>query len=159
VMVHALGKGPEDEHKDNLFKLSKRITGECGILFTNKSKDYVQKFFSDYSEPNFARSGCEAKADFGLDKGPLTLPFSMETHLRGLGLNTILKDGVIQLLAETIVCNKGDVLTPEQCKILEIFEQQMADFKLVLDSWWHAGEYEALVEEEEDDEEGDEDMA
>jgi len=151
VMVHALGRTPEEEHKDNIYKLSRRIAGECGVLFTNKSKDDVSKFFETFTEPNFARSGCVANADFMIKKGPLDFSFSMETHLRNMGLQTKLTDGTVELLADTVVCTKGDELTPEQCKILEAFKVQMADFRIVLDSWWHGGEFEMLVEDEDED--------
>jgi len=149
VMAHALGRGPEDEHKDNLHLLSQRISGECGLLFTNKKKEEVSKFFSTFTERNYARSGCVAIDDFCIKEGPLKFPFSMETHLRNLGLKTVLKDGVITLLADTQVCNEGDVLSPEQCKLLELFEVQMADFKLILDCHWSDGEFEVLEEDDE----------
>ena len=43
VMIHALGKTAAEEHKDSLSKLAQRISGECGLLFTNSSKDEVMK--------------------------------------------------------------------------------------------------------------------
>lgn len=158
VMAHALGRNPEEEHKANLHKLARRIEGDCGLLFTDSSKEEVIKFFDGFSESNYARSGCVAPRDFNLDKGPLsTIPFSMETHLRSLGLKTLLKNGVVQLLADTQVCRKGDVLTPEQCKLLEIFEQEMAEFHVVLDCCW-SGDGEFEIFEHEEVEEGDSTM-
>jgi mRNA turnover protein 4 len=43
VMAFALGKSIEDEYKDNLHKLSDRLYGQCGLLFTNQTKDEVIK--------------------------------------------------------------------------------------------------------------------
>jgi hypothetical protein len=56
----------------------------------------------------------------------------MEPQLRKLGLPTSLKNGVIELQAVVTVCREGDVLTPEQCKILQLFNQQIAQFKVKL---------------------------
>ena len=43
VIAVALGKSKEDECKENIHEISKRLKGQCGILFTNKSKDDVVK--------------------------------------------------------------------------------------------------------------------
>lgn len=75
----------------------------------------------------------------------MTFPGSMEVMLRGLGLKTLLKNGVIQLLADTQVCKKGDVLTPEQCRILELFDIKMAEFRISVDCVWENGEFERLA--------------
>ena len=40
-MMLALGRGVEDEYKDNLHKVSRQLAGQRGLLFTNKSKDEV----------------------------------------------------------------------------------------------------------------------
>jgi len=42
----------------------------------------------------------------------------MEPQLRKLGLPTTLKTGVVTCLFDYTVCNKGDVLTPEQAQLL-----------------------------------------
>ena len=44
VMMVALGRGVEDEYKDNLHKISRQLTGQRGLLFTNQSKDEVLKY-------------------------------------------------------------------------------------------------------------------
>jgi mRNA turnover protein 4 len=155
VMVKALGTSPADEYKDDLHKVSQCISGNCGLLFTDKSKDDVVKFFASFSEPNYARSGCVATEDVNLQKGPMTQPGSMEVLLRKLGLKTLLKGGVIQLLADTQICKKGDVLTPEQCHLLELLDVKMADFRITVDCAWSNGEFERLAEEAEDGDEGD----
>ena len=40
-MMLALGKGPEDEYREGLHKLCKRLIGQTGLLFTNKTKEEV----------------------------------------------------------------------------------------------------------------------
>ena len=39
VLQVALGKGPEDEQKEHLSQVSTHITGHCGLVFTNLTKD------------------------------------------------------------------------------------------------------------------------
>ena len=72
----------------------------------------------------------------------------MEPHLRKLGLPTRLHGGVVEVLQETVVCRAGDVLTPEQCKLLQLFGVKMATFKVQLIAAWQAetGEVEELRE-------------
>uniref|UniRef100_A0A672RR91 Ribosome assembly factor mrt4 n=1 Tax=Sinocyclocheilus grahami TaxID=75366 RepID=A0A672RR91_SINGR len=119
VMMIALGKGPTDEYKDNLHKVSKFLRGEVGVLFTNKTKDEVQEYFSNFKEVDYARAGNVATMAMTLDEGPLEqFPHSMEPQLRQLGLPTALKKGVVTLIKDFEVCKEGDTLTPEQARIL-----------------------------------------
>jgi len=88
----------------------------------------------------------------------MTQPGSMEVLLRTkLGLKTLLKDGVIQLLVDTQICKKGDVLTPEQCHLLELFGVKMADFRISVDCGWCKGVFERFAAEptEDSEDEGD----
>ncbi|XP_028663266.1 mRNA turnover protein 4 homolog [Erpetoichthys calabaricus] len=162
VMMVALGKGCEDEYKDNLHKISKRLRGEVGLLFTNKTCEDVQEYFNHFKEMDFARAGNKASMNVTLDEGPLEqFPHSMEPQLRQLGLPTALKKGVVTLLSDYEVCKEGDVLTPEQARILKLFGIQMAEFKVNIRCMWNSetGEYEQLSEEtEEEDQEMDEDI-
>lgn len=41
VMGVALGKTPEDEYKDGLHKVTKRLWGQNGLLFTNRNTEEV----------------------------------------------------------------------------------------------------------------------
>ncbi|XP_041129272.1 mRNA turnover protein 4 homolog [Polyodon spathula] len=159
VMMIALGKGHADEYKDNLHKVSKYLKGEVGLLFTNKTKEEVQEHFSQFKEMDFARSGNKASLAVTLDEGPLEqFPHSMEPQLRQLGLPTALKKGVVTLLSDHMVCKEGDVLTPEQARILKLFGIKMAEFKVLVSCMWIAesGEFEKMseegVEEEEEEE-------
>lgn len=40
-MAIALGRTQESEVQKNLHKVAAHVVGECGLLFTNKSKDEV----------------------------------------------------------------------------------------------------------------------
>ena len=60
----------------------------------------------------------------------------MEPQLRGLGMPTTLKRGVITLLNEYTVCKKGDKLTSEQARILKLLDHKQAEFKVDLIALW-----------------------
>ncbi|KAL4841709.1 hypothetical protein H8958_013212 [Nasalis larvatus] len=63
-------------------------------------------------------------------------PHSMEPQLRQLGLPTTLKRGVVTLLSDYEVCKEGDVLTPEQARVLKLFGYEMAEFKVTIKYMW-----------------------
>merc|ERR1712076_319802 len=61
---------------------------------------------------------------------------AMEPQLRGMGLPTWVKRGVITLLSEHTVCRKGDKLTSEQARILKLLDHKQAEFKVDLIALW-----------------------
>ncbi|CAI5783009.1 turnover 4 homolog [Podarcis lilfordi] len=157
VMMVALGRSPADEYKDNLHQVSKHLRGEVGLLFTNRTKEEVAEWFSQFKENDFARAGNKATFTVNLDMGPLEqFPHSMEPQLRQLGLPTALKKGVVTLISDYEVCKEGSILTPEQARILKLFGYTMAEFKVTIRSMWNAetGDFEQLAEEAEDVTEG-----
>lgn len=44
VMAVALGKSADDEYKDNVHLVSAELKGQTGLLFTNKTKQEVQRW-------------------------------------------------------------------------------------------------------------------
>ena len=93
----------------------------------------VHSYFSAFHDRHFARSGCIASSDFSLEKGPLpadVAPHPLEPTLRKLGLPTRLAASVVELMHDTVVCSAGDVLTPEQCRLLQLFDQRQAAFRI-----------------------------
>ncbi|XP_033109679.1 mRNA turnover protein 4 homolog [Anneissia japonica] len=119
VMSVALGRTREDEYRENLHQLSKKLTGNVGLLFTNEKKDDVMRWFDDFQDPDYARTGNKALFNYELDQGPLDqFPHSLEPQLRQLGLPTTLKKGVIHMIDDYTVCKEGQTLTPEQARIL-----------------------------------------
>ncbi|XP_077990251.1 mRNA turnover protein 4 homolog [Glandiceps talaboti] len=142
----ALGRRKEDEYRDNLHKLSDKLIGNVGLLFTNQSKDEVTKWFSKFSAGDYARSGNQAAYTVTLNEGPLVeFSHSMEPHLRQLGLPTTLTKGVVTLLSDYTVCTIGDTLTPEQARLLKLLDHKMAEFHITLDYMWsNDGKFEVL---------------
>jgi len=137
VMSLALGKTVSDEYAKNLHKISKKLHGQMGLLFTNEPEEKVLEWFSEYKEPDYARSGNKATQTVHIEAGPMgVFSHSMEPQLRQLGLTTSLQKGVVTLLSDYKVCEKDDVLTPEQARILKLFGHQMATFHLTMDCMW-----------------------
>ncbi len=93
--------------------------GECGILFTSKKESEVLEVFESFCELDYARSGARSIHAVELKEGPLEqFAHSLEPHLRSLGLPTSLKKGIVTLIQDHVVCKKGQILSPEQAKLL-----------------------------------------
>uniref|UniRef100_A0A6M2DIZ4 Ribosome assembly factor mrt4 n=1 Tax=Xenopsylla cheopis TaxID=163159 RepID=A0A6M2DIZ4_XENCH len=137
IMALGLGRNEQDEIEDNLHKLSAELQGQCGLLFTEKSKEEVVSWFNSFSAQEYARSGFVASETILLPEGPMEeFSHSIEPHLRQLGLPTSLKKGVVTLLKEHEVCRKGSILTPEQARILKLIGKPLAEFKLEIKCVW-----------------------
>jgi len=137
IMQVALGRTEEEEYQENMSKISERLNGSVGILATNRSIEEVQSYFAEFAEAECARAGFVATESVALKQGPLPqFIHSMTEPLRKLGLPVELKIGVVSLYQDFQVCNKGDVLTPEQAKILGHLDNKMSEFRIkVLCSW------------------------
>jgi len=141
LMMIALGITTETSCQRKIHFLSKRIKGNCGLMFTDSSKDDVIKYFSNFRELHFARPGFKATKKFTIPEGPLeNCPPQMEPRLRKLGLRTKLNKGIVELTEPTIVCEKHDLLSTQQAQILELFEVKMAEFYLEILAVWKKGE-------------------
>lgn len=151
IMQLGLGKTESDETEENLHKLSARVHGQCGLLFTNKEKDEVLKWFEKYSALEYARSGFRATETVILPEGPLEdFSHSIEPHLRSLGMPVQLTKGIPTLYKEFTVCEKGKILTPEQARILKLISKPMAWFSLDVKCVWSKdGGYESFKADEE----------
>lgn len=119
IMALGLGKAPEDEVTDGVHKLSEALRGQCGLLFTNRAKSKVLSWMDKYEEDDYARSGFVATETIVLPEGPLPdFSHSIEPHLRQLGMPTALQKGIVTLIKDYEVCKSGQMLTPEQARIL-----------------------------------------
>ncbi|PRD23073.1 UNVERIFIED_CONTAM: Mrto4 [Trichonephila clavipes] len=137
VMAKTLGLTEKDEFRPNLHKIGQQLKGDRGLLFTNQPIEDVVNWFSSYSEVEYAKSGNIATEDVILQEGPLKqFPNKIEPYLKQLGLSTTLKEGVIYLLEDYVVCRVGDALSPESAKILKLLGKKMAEFKIRLLSVW-----------------------
>merc|ERR1719235_1174869 len=104
---------------------------------------------------DFARPGQSATRRVALDAGSEALsmfPFSMEAQLRGLGMPTLLKNGVIQLMGDYTVCEKDQPLDVNQTQILKLLGEKMTRFEMELVAVWKKsdGSLTSFVEEKGD---------
>jgi len=137
VTAVALGRIAEEAYAENLNRISKHLTGQTGLIFTQKPKEEVLRYFKELALPDFARAGTLATETIEFDAGPLLdLPFSLEPQLRKLGLPCTLEKGVIVLTKDHAVCQKGDPLTPAQARILKILGIRQAVFHVNLECVW-----------------------
>lgn len=152
VMGVALGNEEKSAYKDNMHLIAQEINGFRGLMCTDSTPERVQKYFSEFKADHFARSGATAPRGFRLEQGPLpTLAFSMEPTMRKLGLPTELNKGVVTLRQTVQVCSPGDVLTPEQCKILELFDTTMAVFRVKVNAQLVGSDFSKLLDDDDDE--------
>jgi mRNA turnover protein 4 len=117
----ALGRTEAEEHAENLHLLSKRLRGQCGLLFTNRPREDVEAFFSSFALADYARSGATATQDVDIAAGPLPqFNHALEPYLRQLGLPCKLVKSVVTLERDYRICTAGKALTSEQARLLKV---------------------------------------
>ncbi|KAF2074865.1 hypothetical protein CYY_003820 [Polysphondylium violaceum] len=141
VLSIGLGKSDSDELKTNLHLVSQQLEGECGLFFTNEPIEKVMEFFKNYTENDYPRAGFVPSETITLPEGPINMTHSMETYLRNLGLPTVLKNGVITLERDYNLCEEGEAITPEQSRLLQLFEHKISEFKLNIKGYYHNNVY------------------
>ncbi|VFQ59062.1 unnamed protein product [Cuscuta campestris] len=147
VMQLALGRSAADEIKPGLYKISKLLRGDTGLLFTNLTKEEVERLFNQYEEYDFARTGSLATEKVELKEGPLDqFTHEMEPFLRKQGMPVRLNKGVVELVSDYVVCEEGAPLSPEAARILRLLGIKMATFKLHLICRWAPDQFEIYIE-------------
>lgn len=139
VMQLSLGMTPAQECQDNIHKLAERISGNCGLLFTDKPVTEVQSILNAFRPSDFARAGATATETVTLSKGIdalARLPHSIEAHLRQLGLPTQLREGKIHLLGDHTVCKEGQELSSDAAQVLKLLEIKQATFMVTVEAHW-----------------------
>lgn len=147
IVQVALGRNEAEEYADGLRRVAKQLTGNVGILFTNRDHKDVMTFFEGFEKDDFARSGFVAPEAVKLAEGELEMfETSQENNLRLVGLPVVLKKGKVHLSRDFTVCEAGETLTPEKAKILEFLGLRMAKFRVNLRCYYRKkdGHFEVL---------------
>ena len=145
----ALGRSPEEEYADNLHHLTKRIHGgSVGLLLTSRDKKFVEDYFSNLQEPDFARAGSTANREVRISSEELSnFPVSMMEQFRKCGMPVEIKMGKIILRDEKDsyrICKENEVLSADKCKLLVLLGFKLSTFKVELVCRWSGGEFELL---------------
>ena len=59
LMAHALGSTAETEHLPGLAALKEYLSGEVGVLCTNRSPEEIEEYFTNFVESDYARAGSQ----------------------------------------------------------------------------------------------------
>lgn len=145
VMQKALGRTPEDEHRQNLHTLTNVMNGDVGMLMTDETPEVVKDYFESFVKRDYARAGLVAPLTFTLPAGivysrggqisadeDVPIAHSLEATVRGLGVPTRLKNGKVELSNEHTVCTEGKVLNSKQTQLLKLFGIACSEFKINL---------------------------
>ncbi|XP_004485517.1 uncharacterized protein [Cicer arietinum] len=147
VMQVALGRSASDEIKPGLYKVSKLLRGDAGMVFTNLPKEEVERLFNGFEEYDFARTGGISTEKVELKEGPLEqFTHEMEPFLRKQGMPVRLNKGVVELVSDFVVCEEGKPLSPEASRILRLMGIKMATFKLHLICRWGSDDFELYID-------------
>lgn len=125
-------------NSQGLKKLCAQLRGPVGMLFTSRPEAEVKTFFDSFCCWEFARSGCLAVETVIIPPGPVGVnpeehfKHSIEPLLRKLGMPTVLKNGIVHLEQEYLICSKGKPLTCDQAHLLKLMEIRQAQFRLKL---------------------------
>ncbi|KAI9051399.1 hypothetical protein LZ554_004446 [Drepanopeziza brunnea f. sp. 'monogermtubi'] len=157
VMAKALGSTPEDEYQPSTHLLSKYLTGNVGLLFTNRKPSAVKEYFSQMAKTDFARAGTTATRSFEIPTGvvysmggeidqeqDIPMAHSLEPELRKLNVPTSLTKGKITLENPYLVCKEGQVLDSRQTRLLKLFGVATSEFTVQLVAYWSAATHEII---------------
>ncbi|XP_013596518.1 PREDICTED: mRNA turnover protein 4 homolog isoform X2 [Brassica oleracea var. oleracea] len=137
VMQVALGRSASDEIRPGIFKASKLLHGDAGLLVTDMPKEEVESLFNAYKDSDFSRTGSTAVETVELKEGPLEqFTHEMEPFLRKQGMPVRLNK----------VCEEGKPLSPESSRILRLLGIKLATFKLNLVCRWSPCDFELYRE-------------
>ncbi|KAJ1509430.1 mRNA turnover and ribosome assembly protein [Coelomomyces lativittatus] len=121
--------------------LTEQLHGMVGLMFSHEPPNDLKAQLDQWVGPVYARSGTKASQTVCLPAGLLrrneeTLPGALEPMLRKLGLPTSLTQGQVMLNSPYTICNKGDMLTPNQAHLLKHFYIQLGEFRVQLKCYY-----------------------
>jgi mRNA turnover protein 4 len=159
--AEAASAGPagsgDGAYRPGLSHLADDVSGNVGLLFTDRSPKEANAFFADFGEQDYARAGFVPTETLTVPAGRLSteaFPHTQAETLRKLGVQVRLDKGVIVVTQDAVLCTEGVPITPEQGRLLKLFGHRLAVFSVSLVSVWKkgkkedvAGVYERLGEE------------
>jgi len=143
----AFGRDENSESLKNLSEFGSRIQQEIGLLMTNKTEKELRQQIDTYNEYDYARGGMTSVATVIVKAGKLEkFSHSQEPYMRTeLELPVKLDRGIVHLLQDYKICNFGDVLSAQQCRVLKYFEVKLAEFRMNLDAMYEVETHAVVV--------------
>ena len=114
------------------------------MILTFSPDIFSNRYFTNFTSPEYAKAGAVLEEDVILPPGPLTFPATMLDQLRKLGLVVEIDDSVIHLREPFTAASAGVALTPEQAKMLAHLEMRTVNFSIKMLCYWFDGTYEEL---------------
>lgn len=169
-MAKALGQTPEEAVAPGIEGLSKYLTGNVGLVMTNRPVQEILDYFNNMSHVDFARAGVAATRTFAIPAGivygtggetpaeyDVPLEHTLEPELRRLGVPTRMVKGKVVLGDEDgqgeeyTVCKEGEILDSRQTRLLKMFGVCLSEFRVQVAAFWSAanGEVTEVDAEEE----------
>ena len=147
VTAVGLGRSEDEEYRANLHRVAAQLTGNVGLLLTNRGRAEVLDYFAQYEVADFARAGNTAPEAVQLPVGPNdAFTGSQLEYLRKLGLPVQLDDGVVVVEVPHTVVAEGATISAAQAKVLQLLGRKLAKFKVQILSVWSDGKFEELDE-------------
>lgn len=151
VMSLALGKDAASAQVSGAHQLAARLSGDVGLMFSRMSPVDLQAHLRDLSGTEWARTGNIAPRTIEIERigefEPLRrdddmepIPATAEPQLRQAGLPCQLRGGHIILTQPSyVVCQEGDTLTADQCRLLKLLGFPLVEFSVDLVAHLHQG--------------------
>uniref|UniRef100_A0A7S1KNR3 Ribosome assembly factor mrt4 n=1 Tax=Percolomonas cosmopolitus TaxID=63605 RepID=A0A7S1KNR3_9EUKA len=147
VAQAALGKNKEDELRKDLSLVSKQLSGQVVLVFSNYDHDeFVQKL-KNFTQVNHASPGFQVDEDYILEEGPIDWVDScIEQLLIPLEVPVLVKEEKLHAYKKYTIAKAGDKLTPKQTKVLRLLGYQLDVFKIRFICHWTNDEFERMLE-------------
>ena len=163
-MAKALGQTPEEAIAPGIEGLGRYLTGNVGLVLTNRPVDALLEYFSTLSLVDFARAGVVATRTFKIPTGvvyatagevptehDVPLEHTLEPELRRLNVPVRMIKGKVVLGDENgegedyTVCKEGDILDSRQTRLLKMFGVCLSEFKVKVVAYWSTSTGEITV--------------
>lgn len=152
LMAKALGQSPEEAIAPGIQDLTSHLSGNVGLLLTNRPVQSITDYFASFAPVDFARAGTASPRDFTIPTGvvyatagevpaehDVPLSHTIEPELRKLNVPTRMVKGKVVLGDENgqtgegyVVCREGDVLDSRQTRLLKLFGVCISEFRVKL---------------------------
>lgn len=100
-------------------ELSQTLKGSEALLLTERSLEDVKEVLSRYKSLEFARTGSTCKQTVKVVAQALSVFNSdLKPTLHDLGMPVDIKNGVIMLMQDYEICQRGQQLTNTMCRLL-----------------------------------------